>query len=744
MPLVEVLEHLPDLPAALHVSGALLEHAEARYPTDLARIRALVQAERLEILGGGWFDPVLSVLPERDASGQVRMMGRRAESLLGQRPRGAWLPYGAWDPALPRVLGRQEIRYAVLDPTPFRCAGHTPGDIQGWYTTEREGVPLALFPTDDDLSRVDCLTDPARVLSLLRRKAAQDAGLLTWILDMRNFGVRPGTWDCTWGRQGGWMPRLLRQLATQDHWIKALSFTQALARLDPRGRVYLPSAWSGEGSTEASEPVRPDLTPIPLAASPAATMPTCMPWETWLARYEEANRLHKRMLRASRAVDQLDRAVRARPADKADLLKESLDRGTYSLFRGQAAAPLGPDTWGGVHDGRLRHEAWSHLARAEAMVMRVLSGRDRLRFDQSDFDCDGHEEVLVTTPYFGAVVDPDAGGALVELDSWALPGNLLNTLARREEPWYAELLAARPLPALADALPAPRALDTPPRRDDDVVLDDPEDDDGERTPVERALVGGPESATPTPGGRGPVPVEFRDAQLAVDRWPRYAFLDRFLGPQASLDNFRRGLFPEDGDFVAGAYELLKVEPVGDGMEVHLARDGMVSTPTRPHSVRVVKRYTFKRDRAAFDVSYKILNRYLEPVTTRFGVELNLNLDSGRGGKQYVWFDRKDLRDLFAVGERPGTTEVVWGDEERGYQLVIRLSPGCTAWHFPVETVRRAPDGYETAFQGLCLVLWWELPLWGEEQRLFDVGVTLRVGRPGAGTAQAAVKAGRPG
>ena len=46
-------------------------------------------------------------------------------------------------------------------------------------------------------------------------------------------------------------------------------------------------------------------------------------------------------------------------------------------------------------------------------------------------------------------------------------------------------------------------------------------------------------------------------------------------------------------------------------------------------------------------------------------------------------------------------------------------PG-TLYCYRVQSVVRSCEGYEPALQGTCLVLAWDLHLWGEERRRFDL------------------------
>src|SRR5271166_1981767 len=72
LPFLDVLENYPEIPFVLHTSGPLLEWLVDRHPEYIARVKVLVEAGRVEILGGGFFEPILTMIPDRDRVGQIR------------------------------------------------------------------------------------------------------------------------------------------------------------------------------------------------------------------------------------------------------------------------------------------------------------------------------------------------------------------------------------------------------------------------------------------------------------------------------------------------------------------------------------------------------------------------------------------------------------------------------------------------------------------------------------------------
>ena len=76
LPFLDVLEGYPEIPFVLHTSGPLLEWLVEQHPEYIARLRRMVEAGRVEILGGGFFEPILTMIPHRDRVGQIRGYSR--------------------------------------------------------------------------------------------------------------------------------------------------------------------------------------------------------------------------------------------------------------------------------------------------------------------------------------------------------------------------------------------------------------------------------------------------------------------------------------------------------------------------------------------------------------------------------------------------------------------------------------------------------------------------------------------
>lgn len=90
-PFLDLLEQHPRIRLTLHYTGPLLDWFEKEEPGFLDRLAKLVASNQIELLGGGFYEPILSVIPDRDAVGQVTLLSQRLRDRLGAIPRGLWL-----------------------------------------------------------------------------------------------------------------------------------------------------------------------------------------------------------------------------------------------------------------------------------------------------------------------------------------------------------------------------------------------------------------------------------------------------------------------------------------------------------------------------------------------------------------------------------------------------------------------------------------------------------------------------
>ncbi len=91
-PFLDVLEQYPTLSIGLHTSGSLMEWLAERKPEYLDRLAGLVAAGRVEIVGGAFYEPILTMIPPRDRVGQISRYAEWLADRFATPVSGMWIP----------------------------------------------------------------------------------------------------------------------------------------------------------------------------------------------------------------------------------------------------------------------------------------------------------------------------------------------------------------------------------------------------------------------------------------------------------------------------------------------------------------------------------------------------------------------------------------------------------------------------------------------------------------------------
>ena len=316
-PMVGALERHPGIRLSMHYSGPLLDWLRAERPDFIDRLAALVARGQVEIVGGGYYEPVLASLPERDRIGQATRMADELERLFGRRPAGAWLAERVWEPDLPTSLVAAGYDWTILDDAHFRAAAVPEEDLWGPYTTDDQGQLLRVFGTEQGLRYRIPFRAVEETIDHLRAHATEDGSRVgTMGDDGEKFGAWPTTWEHCWGKRR-WVERFFEALEANAAWLTTVTPTAWLAEHPPIGRVYVPTGSYAEMGAWALPPDENRLFTATFEAAVAEGRPEARwlrgaSWRNFQVRYREINDLHKQMLRASDAVDPV--ADRADPA----------------------------------------------------------------------------------------------------------------------------------------------------------------------------------------------------------------------------------------------------------------------------------------------------------------------------------------------------------------------------------------------------------------------------------------------
>ncbi len=669
--IVDALEAHPKVKVSLHHTGPLLEWIELNRPQYFARVRTLVERGQVELLGGGFYEPMLAILPERDAIGQIRMMADYLERHFGQRPQGMWLAERVWEPGLAKVIADAGMRFTLVDDTHFRAAGLA-GTLRGYWATEKAGAALAIFPIDKKLREVIPFSELPETAKAFAELAAESngEGAITYGDDGEKFGVWPKTGAWVWDR--GWLDGFFRFLVESKD-VRSGHFADELRENAPVGRVYLPTAsyeemgeWSLPTATQpAYLALRQDLTS-------RNEMDRARPfvrggiWQGFLSKYPEANHMHKRMLAVSDRLHDAETQALTRQGAGHDR-EDELAIAKRALYRAQCNCAYWHGLFGGIYLNYLRDAVHRQLLVAEAFADGALGapcpawahgrgGSPSLLTEVRDLDADLRDEVMLRNADLAVMVRPHDGGAVESIAYRPKTFLLTNVLARREEGYHHKLRehVARGGAAAQDGVVSIHDL---------VQVKEPG--------LEKLLV--------------------------YDERPRYSFVDHFLPKDSTWQQLESNQKIELGDFLDGAFEL----GAADSKGVPMVRTGLVAGRT----VRMHKR--IEVEGKALHVRYAISLVSGAALDVVFSPEVVLSLLDGRSQERvYSLPDRtltEEQRTLDSRGVFAPTQALSLLNRANMFSARFDFGQAVEVWRYPVETVSNSEAGFERTYQGSVLV-----------------------------------------
>jgi alpha-amylase len=677
LPVLEVLADFPSVRLTLHTTGPLLEWLIEHQPRTIELMRMLADRGQIEILGGTHNEAMAAVLPDRDVIGQVSAMRSFCEEHFGQSPRGMWLAERVWEPDLPRVLHLADVEYTLLDDVGFRFAGVNEQPVWGHFTTEKAGHPVTLFPIDQHLRYLIPFKEPEETLAHLKAtaEAAGQPICLTYGDDGEKFGIWPGTYE--WVFEQGWLRKFFQALTDAQDWLGTLTMSEAVDTLPSRGRVYLPTCsydemmeWAQNTSAATHYHSVVETLKKESRFSDWRGFIRGGIWQNFLAKYTEADRMHKRMIVIS---DRLDR-LRRLPDQRGfvDSVDHSLFDAQTALYRAQCNDAFWHGLFGGLYLTNLRMQTWRHLLLAEAALDR-LDPPDGTP-DWFDLDLDGRAECTISNKDMTVIIAPHRGGSVTEMSSKVHHFNLTDTLARRPEQYHAALLA----PAATEQSDEPKSI-----HDIHEVKE---------TGLERLLV-------------------YDDDAFAL-------FRDRFLDPtddgtaffeQSSLSHVDKGTFAQ-ADYAVGVTEHgieLACTSELDGKTIQIIKE--LKVEGREISAKITM--TLEDDEQALPVVYS--------------PELCFNLLAPEAHDRYYLIDgvRPEANHMLSTGRLNGQVlEMV--DHWTGVRIRIATDHEISFWRAPIQTVSASESGIERVYQGSLVLPRFETTLKPGEPQTFLLSVSI--------------------
>ena len=666
-PFLGMLERHPGIKLAQHYSGILLDWIVERRPDLVRRLKALVRKGQVEMMGGAYYEAILSIIPDEDKLSQLVKLSGALTKHFGRAPRGMWLAERVWEQHLTHSIAEAGLSYITIDDTHFTYAGFNEEELYGYYRTEEQGRTVAVFPISKMLRYTIPFQQVQKTIDYLQSIATPEGDrVVVYADDGEKFGVWPKTYDHVF--TGGWLEEFFTALEANSDWITIRHFSEVVDTVKPLGRTYLPNAsyaemlhWALPAHHFALYEEFEHLLKEQNLLDKYGSFFKGGFWRNFLAKYPESNAMHKKMLRVSEKVRQAGR----RPSKSVSpaARRKALDH----VMAAQCNDPYWHGIFGGLYLPNLRYPIYRNLLQAE----RLLDGRaaaGRFTAETVDFDGDGLAELLVESPQINCYITPERGGSVFELDFKPRLVNVLDILTRRPEGYHARLAKAGDQAGGGEQVASIH----------DLVL------------------------TKEPN---------LQSHLHYDWYQRASLVDHFFGAGTTVETLWQARYPELGDFVTQPYSS-KVSRRAGTLRVVLEREGAVWDGDRRHVVKIRKTVTFTDGSSALDIEYRFTNGEARPIDLWFGVEFNVGLQAGDAPDRYYYLDDGDLVDriLRSKGEIENVKAVGLRDEYLGVDVRIETDAETSFFRFPIETVSLSEGGFERIFQSAAVIPNWKFTL----------------------------------
>ncbi len=421
-PFLSVLYTFPEIPVVLHYSGTLLQWLEQRHSEFLDVLAEMVNRKQVELLGGGFYDPVLPLISTADRLGQIESLTTFIRKRFGRRPRGSWVTENIWEPSLASSLRNSGMDYTFLGDYQFSTAVLNGTASLHPCITEDQGKTLVVFPVSSTHTRHMPFEPLEATLEHIRSSADAEDPEKVMVLMME--GERLGDWEDTHRicYEEKWLERFFTFLRDSASWIETTQPGRYLRHTLPRHRAYFPCStyrdmmrWLEDGHHQSAMPRRLD------EGEESGGRETGRFFRQFLTNYPESNLLYGKMLYTQILVNQL----------RGDKYRKKAAR--EELWRGQCHNAYWHDKSGGLYVNHLRKEVYRALIEAEKVT------REKGIFIPSliavDFDMDGEKEYLYQGHEINAYIHL-RGGMLFELDYLPSSWNYLDTMSRYRESYH--------------------------------------------------------------------------------------------------------------------------------------------------------------------------------------------------------------------------------------------------------------------------------------------------------------------
>ncbi|MFX0069489.1 MAG: alpha-amylase/4-alpha-glucanotransferase domain-containing protein [Candidatus Hermodarchaeota archaeon] len=668
-PLIDKIYEYSDLKATLHFSGNLLEWFLENKPEFVEKLKEMSRRGQIEMIGGGYYEPIYALIPYRDKIAQMRRLSDLIKKNFGLEVKGAWLSERVWEPNYPSFLSDVGLKYVIVDDNHFRSTGITEKDTFYTYVTEDEGKTLRIFPINEKLRYLTPWKPTYQSIEYLQKMADEKGDRMALLIsDAEKMGVWGSTHEiCYVEGHGHWdgdnhkpfIPAFFEQILNND-WITSITLSEYMDRYPAHGLVYLPTA-SYDKMEEWVLPteIRKNFKKIRKQLRDDENRKEEYQflkggfWRYYLVKYPESNNMHKKMLYVREKLIEMEYYLENLDDDeRISIIKSKIELAWNEIYKAQCNDCYWHGLFGGIYLQFLRFSVYTHLINAEKIVDEIKPlifpvKKSYITFIPIDFTKDSRLEVLIESDVLNVYINPFDGGSIFELDYKPKSYNLLNTLTRWPEAYH----------------------------------------DSEK-------------------------IETSD--VMTDRYRKSMLRLRFIHDDVSLEKLHADTYYEFGDFVNSEFKAIKTQKDEKSAIVELERKGYIKDPNSETKISclIVKRILIEDNKVLITVKGKIEEGQDNNVINRILNEIYLGVDIpfffNGNSKEFTWESaqvefattkEKDLLEPFQFfGEYLKACDKTY---DLSFELLLSCNTGkIKIYKFPIISYTYTDEGYKKIYQGI--------------------------------------------
>lgn len=405
-PVAKFLYSHPAFCLSFSFNGPQFEFYRRKHPEFIEILQMLIGRKQIEILGGGFYDPVFPLLFPRDRTGQIELLSSSIREAVGKRPRGLSMCASIWESSLLPCFSTCGMEFVMLDETLVPPEKNTCIPL----IMSDKGKSIIILPVENSLKPqpnvqisgfIDAVT--AKVQKSQRNSEPHiQSGEKVISIQFSHKELKKLL-------ESGWLENLSTVISDEKNEKCILSIPSNVVKnsvvFQP---VFIPAGMSGEIAQWAIKPYK--------AVKTTSYFPVTI--YDFLQLYPQSRALYDRMMYVSMLVNQ----------SHGDKIRKKVARD--KLWEAQNGNSFICTAEGAFVNSSFRQNSYKNLVEAEKIV------RECNEFEESvscfDYNGDGLNEYIIRMQNYFAAVNL-LGGAIREFDLMQASGNYADNLSRVQE-----------------------------------------------------------------------------------------------------------------------------------------------------------------------------------------------------------------------------------------------------------------------------------------------------------------------